>query len=276
MKKYLILLMMIMFFIPLFSQSLEDIEGVWTGDRGLGNVYLYSDGTGYLTFTHDTELRMNIRVRVQGNGYVIEQAEQNRWEFYTYALPPAVAREAQNRLRPMVWELRLNSNGEALEGRKLTSSIEWDSDTMEITSYSNETVRNAQWNRLEGTVSAGFEPLVAEDNNIHVEVFNIERKGDKIVVQFNVTNLDHRDRDYSLYHHSQRIIDQGGRTWTDVEYVVVGSERGNTWAGTTLVQDVPIFNEFAFEELPNDIQEIKVLEIGGNLFSVRFRDVPFN
>jgi len=261
--------------ITLWAQNLDDVEGVWTGDKGLGNVYLYSDGTGYLTFTHDPDLKMTVDVSRQGNTLIVEQAEANRWNFYTYALDEQLARQCEPVLRPMRWELQLSADGETLQGRKLTTSIDYDKDTLELLSYDNDYVRDARWNRLEGNVSRDFEPMVQENNDCHIELINMFLRNNQMIVQFNITNLDHRDRDFHLNKVHNRMIDGKGRTWEEIEYVVVGSDKGNTWAGTELVQDVPIYCELAFTELPGDIDEIKVLDIKGNIFEVRFRDLPF-
>jgi len=281
MKQTLLMIMVILVMLSLAAEDFKSIEGVWTGDKGLGNVYLYADGSGYLTFTHDPELTMDIQITRQGDSYLISQNEPNRWEFLTYALPREVAINAQEILRPMVWKLNLSGDGSSLRGIKLTSSIEWDSQTMEISNYDNEKEREAVWSRQEGAVSKDFDLLIAEDQDLHFEVFSVTRKGSSIVVQFNVTNLKNEDRDYKIFHNTFRIIDGQGRTFEDINRLTVGSDEGSSWAGAMLIEGIPIFNQVIFENIPGDLEEIKALEISGLIdlagkeFAIRFRDVDF-
>jgi hypothetical protein len=132
----------------------DRIAGSWQGDKALGDVYISSDGTGAITFLHDPQLTMDIEVAVDGDTYVISQAEPNRDAFYTGVFPMAIARALTEEARPMVWRFQLSPDGEELSGTKYTTYVEFTGGPQpQVRSIDNEYSRPAVWTRLSGRVA---------------------------------------------------------------------------------------------------------------------------
>ncbi len=135
------------------SQSaMQDIAGSWKGDKALGNVIIRSDGTGTLTFVHDSELTMPVDITYQNGQYTVQQRGENRTAYYSGLFPESVARSIAQEARPMRWEFQLTSNRETLRGTKYTSRIDYTKDPPAFRSCDNSYSRRAQWTRLSGQV----------------------------------------------------------------------------------------------------------------------------
>jgi hypothetical protein len=101
---------------------LEDIVGIWQGDKGLTTVKINKDGSGAAGFP---DVSMQIKVRAVGGTVLVDQDQANVPEFYQgptigLALARAIAVDA----RPMKWIFRLSADGLTLTGIKETTSVE--------------------------------------------------------------------------------------------------------------------------------------------------------
>lgn len=139
----------------------EEIAGSWQGDKALGDVHITSDGTGAITFLHDPNLTMEIKIEKRGSTYVVSQDEPNRDAFYTGVFDIAIARVLTDEARPMVWEFTLSSDGERLSGTKYTTFVEYRGGPQpQVISIDNDYERPAEWKRLSGRVAT---PAVAPE-----------------------------------------------------------------------------------------------------------------
>lgn len=154
MKKIgLFLTIVLMISVSAGAQSLSDIAGSWQGDKALGNVYIEDDGTGILTFAHDSELTMKVKVTMEDGKYTIEQAEPNRSAYYSGIFDRAIAEPLAREARPMKWVFQLSRDGETLAGTKYTSSVEFNRNPPEFIACDNSYSRSSQWSRLSGQVA---------------------------------------------------------------------------------------------------------------------------
>ncbi|MFP4363536.1 MAG: chitobiase/beta-hexosaminidase C-terminal domain-containing protein [Spirochaetia bacterium] len=171
-----ILLFTILFISAVFTASgdadISEIIGSWQGDRTLGDVYIYEDGTGELTFLHNSEITMAVDVTVRGNVFVIEQTSENRFEYYTSVFPQPIAEQLVSEVRPFKWIFTLSDDGQELAGRKYTTWVEADPEEMEVLVVNNSYVRDASWARLSGRVEqVEYSPESGEyDNMVSVEL----------------------------------------------------------------------------------------------------------
>lgn len=152
MKKSFICLFLLILLIPAFNLDLDDLQGLWRGDKALGDVIINSDGSGKIIFEGDVDLSMKIAVHLEAGRYVISQAEENQIAFYL-AFNPFLKRELSyeearilsEKARPMRWELTLSADGKILQGTKYTTSWTWNGEDFLI---NNDYSRESSWNRL--------------------------------------------------------------------------------------------------------------------------------
>ncbi len=139
--------------LPAQSQTaMERIAGSWKGDKALGNVIIRTDGTGTLTFVHDSELTMPVDITYDDGRYTVQQRGENRTAYYSGIFPETVARAVAQEARPMRWVFQLTSGRDTLRGTKYTSRIDYIKDPPSLRSCDNSYSRRAQWTRLSGQV----------------------------------------------------------------------------------------------------------------------------
>jgi hypothetical protein len=125
------------------SVSLNDIAGLWQGDKGLTTVRINKDGSGTASFPG---VSMRIKIRTVGGTVLVDQDQPNVPEFYMgltigYALAKEIAADA----RPMKWIFRLSAEGSTLSGIKETTSVEIVDYT--IRKLDNSYTREAVWTK---------------------------------------------------------------------------------------------------------------------------------
>jgi hypothetical protein len=124
--------------------NVEDVAGIWQGDRGLSTVRLYLDGRGTAGLPGAV---MKLRVESSGDTVSIIQDQPNIPEFYMssligYGLAKTIAKDA----RPMRWIFRLTEDGSTLAGRKETTAVEVRDNKIE--KLDNGYSRDSTWTRL--------------------------------------------------------------------------------------------------------------------------------
>ena len=119
------------------------VSGEWKGDKGIDSVYIDSNGWGKAYFNSWNSMR--IRVTIEGNSCVIEQAEPNAPKMYTTIFSYTVALQASDLARPMKWIFELSEDLQTLTGEKYTSYFEIENNR--IISVDNEYKRPAVWER---------------------------------------------------------------------------------------------------------------------------------
>lgn len=124
--------------------GIEDIAGVWQGDKGVSTVRIQRDGRATAGFPGAV---MKLKVELAGNAVTISQDQPNAPEFYlsptiSYSLARLIARKA----RQMRWQFRLSADGTTLIGTKDTSIVNISDNT--LVSVDNTYTRTAIWTRL--------------------------------------------------------------------------------------------------------------------------------
>ncbi|MFP4509028.1 MAG: hypothetical protein ACLFNQ_02765 [Spirochaetaceae bacterium] len=104
--------------------SLDDIAGVWNGDRGLGIVEINNDGSGTAYLNGSGSMR--ISVTIDDNRVVVRQDEPNAPKMYMTVFPYTVAVQIVDIARPMRWVFTLNQDGNTLSGVKDTTFFQVD------------------------------------------------------------------------------------------------------------------------------------------------------
>lgn len=104
--------------------SLEDIAGIWNGDRGLGIVEINSDGSGTAHLNGSGTMR--VAVSIDENRVVVRQDEPNAPKMYMTVFPYTVAVQIVDIARPMRWVFTLNQDGDTLTGVKDTTFFQVD------------------------------------------------------------------------------------------------------------------------------------------------------
>jgi hypothetical protein len=125
------------------SVALQDIIGVWQGDKGLSTVRLQSDGSGIASLSGTA---MRLKVRVVGGTILVDQDQPNAPEFYMgptigFSLAKLIAKDA----RPMRWVFQLSLDGMTLSGIKETTLV--DILDYKIRKLDNSYSREAAWTK---------------------------------------------------------------------------------------------------------------------------------
>lgn len=187
MKQYLTLLFLILFSGNfLIAQDLNDIEGLWRGDKALGDVVIKNDGSGFIVFDGNPDLKMQIQASVKSGKYVISQAEENQVRFYL-AFNPFLRKELsfeqaqklEAEARPMKWVFTLSNNGKKLAGTKHTTG--WTMEGGDFT-VNNDYSRESSWEKLAGRLPA---PQISVSGN-RTKTVSIAHPRDEAVIFYSI------------------------------------------------------------------------------------------
>ena len=104
---------------PVFraAPSLADATGVWSGDKGIGEVSLAADGRGIATL--QSGVKMKVRAAISGSTLIVVQDQPNIPDFYTgQGITPKSARTIAKSARPWRWIFSMTIDGNSLIGIK--------------------------------------------------------------------------------------------------------------------------------------------------------------
>lgn len=172
-KKILTLIILIIIAGIAYGQSIQEIEGLWRGDKALGDVVIHENGSGFIVFDGNPDLKMNIKIEIKDNKYIITQNEPNQVRFYL-AFNPFLRKELtqeqaktlEKEARLMKWVFSLTNNGKKLSGTKYTTG--WSMDGVEFL-VNNDYSRASEWDKLVGQLDKP-EISISGDNKKTVSI----------------------------------------------------------------------------------------------------------
>jgi hypothetical protein len=124
--------------------TLDMLAGEWEGDKGIESITISLNGFGKVFFNSWNSMR--VRVKIEGDSCVIEQAEPNAPKMYTTVFSYNIALQASDLARPMKWTFMLSEDLQTLTGVKDTSYFEIENDR--IIFIDNKYTRPAVWERI--------------------------------------------------------------------------------------------------------------------------------
>ncbi|HOX92030.1 MAG TPA: hypothetical protein PLC54_03845 [Spirochaetales bacterium] len=129
------------------SQSAPELSmlvGSWKGDKGLGTVRIFPDGSAVAVLLYGGIVRL--RVTVSGSEIYIEQAEANKAALYrSEAVSQAQAERIVAMARPMRWIFTLSADGSTLFGLKESLAVSGSTSDIQV---DNQFTRPALWSRV--------------------------------------------------------------------------------------------------------------------------------
>ena len=115
------------------SISTESLAGTWSGESDTDKIVILRGGRGFVIFKNGASMTISIRIENEQNGQSVEirQAGKPNASFYP-SLPRETALAAASSAEPIVWNLKLTSEG-ILTGTKTTLVASSDNPSAAIT-----------------------------------------------------------------------------------------------------------------------------------------------
>ncbi|GHT66002.1 hypothetical protein FACS1894110_08950 [Spirochaetia bacterium] len=118
------------------------VLGTWRGEPGIEMIRLQRMGQGLAIFS--SGVQMALAWIIEDNILKIRQVSPNTERYY-YPLPYGVARQLAADAEPILWELRLYDNGNALRGLKILTGVHYEEEV--VTELIPKEMQNIEWTR---------------------------------------------------------------------------------------------------------------------------------